>query len=85
MKNGGISIEITDNGVGISKEELNRIMEPYFSTKKNIKNHGLGLSFCYKTIRAHDGELSVHSEVGKGTSMIIKLPKSRVISTKLSS
>ncbi|QCS51169.1 GHKL domain-containing protein (plasmid) [Priestia flexa] len=85
MKNGGISIEITDNGVGISKEELNRIMEPYFSTKKNIKNHGLGLSFCYKTVRAHDGELSVHSEVGKGTSMIIKLPKSRIISTKISS
>ncbi|MCY9019287.1 HAMP domain-containing histidine kinase [Priestia megaterium] len=83
MKNGGISIEITDNGIGISKEELNRIMEPYFSTKKNIKNHGLGLSFCYNTIRAHDGELSVHSELGKGTSMIIKLPKSRVLSTSL--
>ncbi|MEH7004228.1 sensor histidine kinase [Priestia megaterium] len=85
MKNGGISIEITDNGFGISQQELTRIMEPYYSTKKNTKNHGLGLSFCYNTIRAHDGELSVHSEVGQGTSMIIKLPKSRVISTKLCS
>ncbi|WP_446688938.1 ATP-binding protein [Priestia megaterium] len=82
-KNDGISIEVTDNGAGISKHELNRIMEPYFSTKKNIKNHGLGLSFCYNSIRAHNGELSVHSEVGKGTSVIIKLPKSRIIQTKV--
>jgi signal transduction histidine kinase len=81
MRNGGVSVEITDNGAGIPKHELNRIMEPYFSTKKNIKNHGLGLSFCYNTIRAHNGELSVHSEVGKGTSIIIKLPKSRIIQT----
>lgn len=79
----GISIEISDNGVGIPKQELKRIMEPFFSTKKNIKNHGLGLSFCYKTIRAHGGEIVVHSELNKGTSVIIQLPKSRINPTKL--
>lgn len=75
----GISIEISDNGVGIPKQELNRIMEPFFSTKRNIKNHGLGLSFCYKVIRAHDAEILVHSEVNKGTSVILQFPKSRIL------
>ncbi|KQU24397.1 hypothetical protein ASG61_21020 [Bacillus sp. Leaf75] len=80
MKNGGISIEITDNGVGISPEELQRIMYPYFSTKKSAKNHGLGLSLSYNIARAHDGDLTVYSELGKGTSIVVKLPKSRVVS-----
>lgn len=75
----GISIEVSDNGVGIPKQELGRIMEPFFSTKGNIKNHGLGLSFCYKVIRAHDAELLVHSEVNKGTSVILQFPKSRIL------
>ncbi|MCY9024089.1 ATP-binding protein [Priestia megaterium] len=83
MKNKGISIEISDNGKGIPEEQLSRILEPYFSTKNNIKNHGLGLSLCYKIIRAHDGELSVHSEIGKGTSIIIQIPKSRIITEKV--
>lgn len=75
----GVSIEISDNGVGIPKEELNRIMEPFFSTKGNIKNHGLGLSFCYKVIRAHKAEILVHSEVNKGTSVILQFPKSQIL------
>lgn len=79
----GISIEVSDNGIGIPKQEMNRIMEPFFSTKKQIKNHGLGLSFCYKAIRAHDGEIFVHSEKDKGTSVIIQFPKSRINPTKL--
>ncbi|MFP7176505.1 sensor histidine kinase [Priestia filamentosa] len=78
MKNQGISIEISDNGKGIPKEEINRIMEPYFSTKQNIKNHGLGLSFCYKVIRAHEGEIMVKSEVDKGTTVIIHFPQIRI-------
>ncbi|PGH72723.1 hypothetical protein CN890_10550 [Priestia megaterium] len=80
MKNGGIRIDITDNGVGISSEELQRIMYPYFSTKKSTKNHGLGLSLSYNIARAHDGDLTVYSELGKGTSIVVKLPKSRVVS-----
>jgi signal transduction histidine kinase len=79
----GISIEVSDNGIGIPKQELNRIMEPFFSTKKKINNHGLGLSFCYKAIRAHGGEIFVRSEVDKGTSVIIQLPNSRINPTKL--
>lgn len=76
---GGITIEISDNGSGIPREELGRIMEPFFSTKNNIKNHGLGLSFCYMVVRAHDGDLLVRSEVNKGTSVVVKLPKARIV------
>ncbi|MBW7477621.1 HAMP domain-containing histidine kinase [Paenibacillus oenotherae] len=81
-KRGGVSVAVSDNGEGIPKEELPRIMEPFFSTKRNIKNHGLGLSFCYMAVRAHDGEIVVHSEVNKGTSVIVHLPKSRIVAQK---
>lgn len=80
-RKGGVTIEITDNGCGIPREELSRIMEPFFSTKNNIKNHGLGLSFCYMVVRAHDGDMLVRSEVNKGTSVIVKLPKARIVTT----
>lgn len=76
----GVNIEISDNGIGIPKQELSRIMEPFYSTKGNVKNHGLGLSFCYKVIRAHDAEISVHSEVNQGTSVVIRFPKARILS-----
>ena len=67
-------IEIKDNGPGIETEDLGRIFTPFFSTKSSINNWGVGLAFCYKVVTAHDGKITVESEVGRGTVFSIALP-----------
>ncbi len=68
-----IEIKVQDNGCGIPKENLNKIFEPFFSTKGQ-KGTGLGLSVIWGIIDNHNGTINVESEVGKGTSFIIRLP-----------
>lgn len=65
-------IIIKDSGLGIPKENLSKLFQPYFSTKE--KGTGLGLSIAYRIISDHQGKIEVESEVGKGTTFIIKLP-----------
>ncbi len=72
--NENITIEITDNGIGISKEDIPHIFEPFFSTKHNEKGTGLGLPIVHGIIQSHDGKISVKSESGKGTSISLSLP-----------
>ena len=67
-----IQIDITDNGEGISEEDLQKIFDPFFTTKE--KGTGLGLSACYGIIKAHDGELKYTSKKGEGTTATITLP-----------
>ncbi len=72
-------IEIKDTGVGIKKEDLTKIFEPFFTTKGSLGGSqtpgtGLGLSVSYGIIRSLEGEISVESEIGKGTSFTVKLP-----------
>jgi two-component system, NtrC family, sensor kinase len=67
-------IEVEDDGVGIPPENLQRIFEPFFTTKPVGTGTGLGLSVCYNIIRKHEGDLTVRSEVGKGTCFRVKLP-----------
>ncbi|MDF2841401.1 MAG: hypothetical protein K0Q99_2173, partial [Clostridia bacterium] len=67
-----VLIIIKDNGKGISKEHLDKIGTPFFTTKR--AGTGLGLSVCYKIIRDHGGKIEVESELGKGTSFTIELP-----------
>ncbi|MFZ6756084.1 ATP-binding protein [Undibacterium sp. Ji50W] len=69
-----VTIEVTDNGSGIPKENLNRIFDPFFTTKPIGKGTGLGLSLSYGIIQKHAGNISVSSEIGKGTSFLISLP-----------
>ena len=69
---GGVEIWIADTGPGIGKEEITRIFDPFFSTKK--KGTGLGLAITAKIIEAHRGEISVESEKGKGATFKIFLP-----------
>jgi len=67
-----IEIEFTDNGPGIPPEDLDRVFEPFFSTKD--AGTGLGLSISYGILERHDGNIMVRSEVGKGTTFVIRLP-----------
>ncbi|MBF0708946.1 PAS domain S-box protein [Alkalihalobacillus hwajinpoensis] len=68
-----ISVRITDNGAGISKEDIDRLGEPFFTTKES--GTGLGLSVCLKIIEQHGGELLIESEEGRGSTFEMKLPR----------
>lgn len=70
-----IILEIKDNGVGIPKDNLRKIFDPFFSTKAFDEGSGLGLFVVHKIIDGLDGKIEVTSEVGKGTCFRIKLPK----------
>ena len=69
-----VEITIEDHGVGISKEHLGRIFDPYFSTKQ--KGSGLGLATAYSIIRSHDGHITASSRLGVVTTLRIYLPAS---------
>ncbi|MCW4049907.1 MAG: PAS domain-containing sensor histidine kinase [Candidatus Bathyarchaeota archaeon] len=66
-------IKVTDSGEGIQKEVLDQIFTPFFTTKSD--GMGLGLAFVRQVVEAHGGKIEVDSKVGKGTSVIIRLPK----------
>ncbi len=65
---------VTDTGCGIAKANLKKIFEPFFTTKPAGKGTGLGLSLSAGIIQAHGGTLSVESEEGKGTTVVVDLP-----------
>ena len=67
-----IYIEFRDNGSGIPQDRINNIFEPFHTTKDD--GTGLGLSISYRIIKDHNGEITVESDVGKGTTMRIRLP-----------
>ncbi|MFC2092483.1 nitrogen regulation protein NR(II) [Bacteroidota bacterium] len=69
-----IAVEISDNGIGIAPEDLDKIFEPFFSTKGYGKGTGLGLAFTKRVIGEHEGEIEVISNEGKGTTFKILLP-----------
>lgn len=67
-------LTISDNGHGIAPHHLNKIFEPYFTTKEKGKGTGIGLAVAYGIVKEHKGEIKVYSEVGKGTAFHIYLP-----------
>jgi PAS domain S-box-containing protein len=69
-----VKIAIKDHGIGIPKEHLQKIFDPYFTTKQ--KGSGLGLATSYSIVRKHDGHITVDSELGAGTTFTIYLPAS---------
>jgi len=69
-----IKIYVKDNGIGISEEVLNRIFEPYFTTKNKTKGTGLGLSVVFGTVKSHSGAINVKSKITCGTTFEIFLP-----------
>ncbi|MFN3997537.1 ATP-binding protein [Algoriphagus sp.] len=76
---GNITIEIEDNGPGIPDDIKDKILQPFFTTKKGTEGTGLGLSITHDILKAHGGELQVYSRVGEGTSFLISLSKNTVI------
>jgi signal transduction histidine kinase len=82
-----IKISVKDNGGGIDEENLNRIFDPYFSTKQKEGGSGLGLYVVYGIIKAHNGNIEVSSKINVGTKFDIYLPayeenKNRIVSSK---
>lgn len=69
-----VEVAITDTGCGIAKENLQRIFDPFFTSKEVGKGTGLGLSVTYGIVRAHGGEIEVESTVGEGTTFRVFLP-----------
>jgi len=75
QKGKNIFMEFEDNGTGISKENLDKIFNPFYTTKKPGEGTGLGLSIAFGIIGEMDGKISVQSEAIEGTKVIIQLPK----------
>jgi PAS domain S-box-containing protein len=69
-----VSISVTDTGTGISDEQMEKIFQPFFTTKAPGKGTGLGLPTSLSIIKNHGGFLTVHSDVGKGTEFKFYLP-----------
>jgi CheY-like chemotaxis protein len=72
-----VRITIVDRGIGIPREHLRRIFDPYFSTKQ--RGSGLGLATAYSIVKNHGGLLSVASEIGRGTTFTVHLPAAPAI------
>jgi len=69
-----VRIKVVDEGVGIKEEDLKYIMDPFFTTKRDMGGTGLGLSVSYNIVKSHRGKLLLNSEPGKGTIAIVSLP-----------
>jgi two-component system NtrC family sensor kinase len=69
-----IDVKFTDTGPGITKENLERIFSPFFTTKDAGHGVGLGLAISYGIVREHKGTILVESEVGKGTTFTVRIP-----------
>jgi signal transduction histidine kinase len=75
-----VVLEIQDTGIGMEKSELKRVFEPFYTTKSGSSNNfGLGLAYCYHVMKKHAGSLELRSEKGKGTSVFLSFPASRLL------
>ena len=73
-KDSTVSIEVTDNGCGIERENIGKIFDPFFTTKTTGEGTGLGLWLTYEIIRTYGGEIAVESEEGMGSRFIMNFP-----------
>jgi two-component system, NtrC family, sensor kinase len=74
-----IQLAVKDNGNGISEKIIDKIFQPFFTTKPTGRGTGLGLSLSYDIVKAHGGEIKVHTEEEEGTEFIIELPADSVV------
>jgi signal transduction histidine kinase len=69
-----IEIRIKDNGTGIPQKVVDKIFQPFFTTKPTGQGTGLGLSLSYDIIKAHGGEIKVETKEGEGSEFVVYLP-----------
>ncbi len=72
--NDKVEMKVSDNGNGIPRNIVDKIFQPFFTTKPTGQGTGLGLSLSYDIIKAHGGELKVETKEGEGSEFIIELP-----------
>jgi signal transduction histidine kinase len=65
---------VEDDGVGIGEQDLDRVFEPFFSTRRRGKGTGLGLSIVKSIVEQHRGSIEIESELGRGTRVLVTLP-----------
>jgi C4-dicarboxylate-specific signal transduction histidine kinase len=72
-----VRVSFTDDGPGISPENMRKLFTPFFTTKEVGKGTGLGLSICYGIVTEHGGRIYAESEAGKGATFVVELPVSK--------
>lgn len=82
VMNENVCLSVIDNGVGIPQKSIEKVLTPFYSTKKGKNNFGLGLSYCYKVMKCHKGCLKISSVVNQGTKMSLFFPIERVLNIK---
>jgi signal transduction histidine kinase len=73
-----IEISVQDTGHGITEENMEKIFDPFFTTKETGHGVGLGLAISYGIVKDHNGNISVESEEGKGTTFTVSFPLTKV-------
>ncbi|MBD0379604.1 HAMP domain-containing histidine kinase [Paenibacillus sp. WST5] len=76
---GGVTLSVRDTGVGIPERHFGFIVSPFFTTKDRKTNFGLGLSYVYKVMQAHNGSMEILSKEGKGTAVLLHFPKRKLL------
>jgi signal transduction histidine kinase len=69
-----VAVSVKDNGIGIEPEKIDVIFEPFYTSKPGVEGTGLGLSVCRGIVQAHNGEIHVESQPGKGSNFTVLLP-----------
>ena len=68
-----VEIHVKDNGTGIPQKAVDKIFQPFFTTKPTGQGTGLGLSLSYDIVKAHGGEIRVKSKEGEGSEFVVQL------------
>lgn len=77
LEEGWVELEIADTGHGIAPENLDRVFEPFFTTRSVGQGMGLGLSVAYHLVKRHGGSIAVQSSVGNGAVFVVRLPETQ--------
>jgi C4-dicarboxylate-specific signal transduction histidine kinase len=74
QQGGSVAVTVSDTGTGMSEDVLNKIFEPFYTTKKTGKGTGLGISISYGIVKDYDGRIEIESVEGEGTTFTLYFP-----------